>query len=65
MTSVLTGGEKDRPEVWIPEIPLSYYEFKREQQYAEDLDLSYAPQILKNHRMTTSPLQSHIPKSKR
>ena len=42
MTSVLTGGEKDRPEVWIPEIPLSYYEFKREQQYAEDLDLSYA-----------------------
>ena len=34
--------EKDRPEVWIPEIPLSYYKFKREQQYAEDLDLSYA-----------------------
>jgi hypothetical protein len=34
--------EKVRPAVWIPEIPLSYYEFKMEQQYAEDLDLSYA-----------------------
>ena len=28
--------------MWIPEIPLSYYKFKMEQQYAEDLDLSYA-----------------------
>ena len=34
--------EKVRPAVWIPEIPLSYYKFKMEQQYAEDLDLSYA-----------------------
>ena len=28
--------------MWIPKIPLSYYEFKSEQQYAEDLSLSYA-----------------------
>jgi len=34
--------EKDHPEVWIPEIPVSYYEFKREQQYTEDLEMSYA-----------------------
>ena len=34
--------EKDHPEVWIPEIPLSYYEFKREQQYTEDLEMRYA-----------------------
>jgi hypothetical protein len=35
--------EKDRPDVWIPEIPLSYYEFKREQEYAaEDLESRYA-----------------------
>ncbi len=35
--------EKDHPEVWIPEIPLPYYEFKREQEYAaEDLERRYA-----------------------
>jgi hypothetical protein len=35
--------EKDHPEVWIPEIPLSYYEFKREQEYAaEDHETRYA-----------------------
>ena len=34
--------EKDRPEVWIPKIPVSYYDFKSEQQYSEDLDLNYA-----------------------
>ena len=34
--------EKDFPEVWIPQIPLSYYKFKSEQQYTEDLSLSYA-----------------------
>ena len=35
--------EKDRPEVWMPEIPLSYYEFKREQEYdGEDLEMRYA-----------------------
>jgi len=34
--------EKDRPEAWIPKIPLAYYEFRSEQQYAEDLDLNYA-----------------------
>ena len=28
--------------MWIPEIPLSYYEFKREQQYTEDLEMRYA-----------------------
>ncbi len=34
--------EKERPEVWIPTIPLSYYEFKREQQYTDDLEMRYA-----------------------
>ncbi len=35
--------EKDRPEVWMPEIPLSYYKFKREQEYdGEDLEMRYA-----------------------
>ncbi len=28
--------------MWIPEIPVSYYKFKREQQYTEDLEMSYA-----------------------
>ena len=35
--------EKDCPEVWIPEIPLSYYQFKRKQEYAaEHLEREYA-----------------------
>ncbi len=34
--------EKDRPEVWIPDIPLSYYKFKREQKDAKDLEMRYA-----------------------
>ncbi len=30
LNNIRTGRrrEKDRPEVWMPEIPLSYYEFK-------------------------------------
>ncbi len=51
--------------MWIPDIPLSYYKFKREQEDGEDLERKYAATNPGDHSSDSSDLEAVIPMNRK